>query len=151
MPDLRRALTGLVRGKRNEPILLRKVPMIAELEALLEKPGASWAPTFEPRCNEVSLALFGITQGDTNPKEPHPDDIEDKSSSIFPFYMNDVAFSGYAASLQRWDDWQVVIDEYERDIGERGPKSYFARIGYDVTDGYGVELQCLPFFSRQLY
>ncbi len=150
MRDLRSALKGLGAKTRSRTVLLRKVPAIAEIEAMLDVRGAAWALAFEAKCDEASLALFGITQVDTCPKEPHPDDIEDKSA-ISRFSMSDEAFSTYSAAIDRWYDWQTVIAEFERDTSERGLISYFASIGYDVTDGRGSELRCLPYFSRQLY
>lgn len=117
---------------------------------MLQVSGAAWSPQFEAKCDETSLALFGVTHSDVCPKEPHPDDVEDKGPAS-RYIMSDEAFSSYATLVDRWYDWQAVMAGYEEAVENRGRISFFAGYGYDVTDGQGAELRCLPYFDRQLY
>lgn len=151
MRDFRRALAGLGAKTRGSTIQLRSVPMIAAIEAdLVADPGIAWRPTFEARCDEISLALFGVTFKDVNPKEPHPDEVEDPSPTS-GLWMSDEAFASYSDVLDSWYDWQTVMAGFGGEVRRLGYTALFRGFGYDVTNGQGCELKCLPYFARQLY
>lgn len=149
MRDLRKALAGLGAQTR-KPRVLRDVPTIMDIERLLDAPGGAWAATFEERSNEASLALFGVTDGDTRLPEPHPDSFgnDDRYSRYF---FTAEAFASYNAALEAWYDWQQVMEGFEGEVREAGSDRYWRRYGFDVTDENGEVLRCLPQFERQMY
>ena len=149
MRDLRKALAGLGAQTR-KPTKLRGVAAIEELERLLDEPGGAWAVKFEERCDQISLALFGVTKRETDPPEPHPDGFgqEDRHSR---FFFSEQAFSSYNAALAAWYDWQEVIVAFEGELEQLGSERYWKRLGYDVTDENGGVLRCLPYLERQMY
>lgn len=97
----------------------------------------------------VSLSLFGITDADTRPAEPHPDQVESKGANRHR--MGSEAFARYNVMLDAWHDWQTIMDAYEVDLEELGAIRLFGRLGYDVTADTGGELRCLEFIHRPLY
>ncbi len=116
---------------------------------MMDIKGMSWRPEFEQRCDEVSIALFGITRADTIRPEPHPDHFGGGYRYTFP----DKDFTAYGEALQAWYQWRedfflpadddevwldVEIDEFWRETG------------FDVLDEHGGFLRCLQFFDRQL-
>ena len=151
MRDFTRALNGLGAKVRNRTFVLRKVPAIAEVEAMLDTPGIGWSQAFEVKCDEVSLALFGITAADTQPAEPYPDSFDQDTGLLSRLWFSDDALSTYNTALSAWYDWQAVIGGFEAEVEELGARTYWARNGFDVTDGVYDSLRCLPYFSRQLY
>lgn len=151
MRDLKTALRGVSAkvGSRKRAVL-RQLPLIAEIEAMLDRPGVTWTPAFEQRRDAISLALFGITEADTRPVEPHPDQIEDNGPAA-RWRMSDDALAAYNIALDRWHEWQRKMTVFDRAIKDRGIVSCFARLGYDVTDDVGDPLRCMQYFARQLY
>ncbi len=150
MRDFSRALAGLGSRSRSKTVILRKLPLVAEIEELLEDRSVEWQSSFDAKCDETSLALFGITKADTEPAEPHPDDVKDEGP-MARFRFSEAAFATYNEALDRYYDFQSVMGVYEADANEIGRVSYWGKRGYDVSDGYMTELRCLSRFDRQLY
>lgn len=148
--DFSRALAGFGAKVRNTTTVLRDLPVIADLEALLRKPSGSWSAEFEARLDNVSLALFGITPKDARPVEPHPDSFDDGRASPFLSFSGE-AFDAYNTALDAWYDWQEVLAGYEREVRRFGPTRFWGRHGIDVTDGYGLELDSVQFISLPMY
>jgi hypothetical protein len=152
MPDIRKAL-GAFRLPRRHGVLteLRAAPLIAELEAILTaNRRIEWTAAFEAKCDAASLAVFGITQTDTRPREPHPDDVPDNTPTA-RFFMGDAAFADYNHKLGAWYHLTGCIGHYEEDVGEAGACAYWRGRGYDVGDEFGEELACFRHLSRQMY
>jgi hypothetical protein len=124
--------------------VLRNLPGIDEVEALLRKiqahPNPAWAPENDqlPKVVErVSLRLFGITSNDTDLEfEQLPDDEWD--SAIGQWEQN-FHFAEYYA--------EVGGDDSEQDAVELG---IWESMGWDVTNGSGEMLDCLVHFQRQI-
>lgn len=149
MRDLRKALAGLGAQSR-KPRKLRDVAAIREIEQLLDQPGGAWAASFAEQCNRLSLSLFGITEADTRPAEPHPDSFgnDDRASQ---YYFSDEAFASYDAALSAWYQWQEVMSGFEQEEQELGPERYWKRHGIDVTGEDGRPIRCLPYIERQMF
>lgn len=145
-----KAFAGIHLTDRGTAKLLRSRPLIAEIEKMLEDRSVEWSPKFKEKCDTASLALFGITEDQTRPPEPHPDDIKDDGPSA-RYRFGDDAFETYNAKLAAWYDFMECTGGFEQDVRARGSAAYWRHRGYDVTDGYGEELRCLPRFERQLY
>ena len=149
MRDFTRALGGLGAKPRNQTVVLARLPGISDVEELMGERGVLWSAAFEDKCDAVSLSLFGVKRSDTEPAEPHPDRIKDPNGSAFRF--SNQAFDAYNRALAAWYHWQEVMAGMEAEIDELGAVRFWARNAFDVTDGYGDELRCLPLFSRQMY
>lgn len=148
MRDLKSALAGVSSKVRSRgPITLRDLPLVAEMEAMLTTPGITWTPAFESKRDATSLALFGITDADTRPIEPHPDDYHDARALAADLK----ARAKYDAALAAWGDWQIKMGRLDAGIRQLGVATAFARLGYDVTDEDGAVLNCFQYFARQLY
>lgn len=148
--DFRRMLTGVGAKARPKMKWLSENPLIAEIEAALSDPSIEWQVAFTQRCDEVSLALFGVDQSATRPREPMPDKFDrDPRSPHLGF--DDAAFNAYGSALSAHHKWQATMEEFEREIAEVGRRSYWRARGFDVTDESGAVLKCLRLFERQLF
>lgn len=148
MTDPTRMLAGFGAKARGH-VRLRALRQIAEVEAMLDIRGAAWTPAFEQACDRASLALFGITEKDTRPPEPHPDQTPDPSGSFVR--MSDDAYDAYGAALDKWHEWDAVMRRFEQLRDQHGQTRFWTQYQYDVTNGEGEVLRCLPHFERQLY
>lgn len=135
MRDLKRMVSGLGSGTRSKTKDLRTVPAIAEIEALISGPSGLWAPGFEEKAKAASLLLFGITEADTDQPEPRPDDLPPRA---------------YRDALEVWERWRYAVDRYHADVKAHGVVPYWARFGYDVSDGNGKALRCFRSFDYQM-
>ena len=145
-----KAFAGIQLPDRGAAKVLRNRPPIAEIEAMIENRSIEWSPIFKEKCDAASLALFGVTEDQTRPPEPHPDDIKDEGPMAW-YRFGDDAFATYGAKLNAWYQFMSCTSGFDQEVSERGAVAYWRRRGYDVTDGYGEELRCLPRFQRQLY
>lgn len=124
--------------------VLRNLPGIDEVEALLRKieahPNPAWAPENDqlPKVVErVSLQLFGITADDTELDFEHLPDDE------------------WQSAMDQWDEhfqfaecyFEGLGDDNEQDAVELG---IWDSLGWDVTNGSGAILDCLIYFRRQI-
>lgn len=117
---------------------------------MLDQPGGAWTAAFQERCNHLSLSMFGVTEADTKPAEPHPDSFG-KDEQYSRYFFSKEAFASYNAALEAWYDWQHVMGVFEGEIKELGSERYWRRYGLDVTTEDGSLLRCLPFIERQLF
>ena len=124
--------------------VLRNLPGIDEVEALLRKieahPNPAWAPENDqlPKVVErVSLQLFGITSADTELDYEHLPSGEWESEN--DRWEQNFHFAEYY--------FEVPGDDSEQDAVERG---IWESLGWDVTNGSGEMLDCLYHFQRQI-
>jgi hypothetical protein len=138
------------RGTRQRFTVLRDAPLITEIERSLDRRGFAWSARYDAMCATASLSLFGITEADVRPREPHPDDVDDPTRTAF-MPMSDEAFAAYDQRLGAWFTWNQKVAEYETAVVRVGIVRYWHDRGFDVSDGHGEPLRCLDRFSRQLY
>ena len=126
-------------------IILREIPLIAEIEDLLADPSIEWRPDFDAKCDDVSVRLFGVTAADTKPAEPHLDQFSSTQQ------LDDRTLGGYSKALGEWH--QTEIDLWvptRKEMLESELLEFWDDAGFDVTDANGSILRCLPRFARQM-
>jgi hypothetical protein len=126
----------------DETIFLSEVPLIAEAEALV-RAGHGWSAAFEKRADEISIALFGVTQADTFP--PLPD-----QSAFYKGRSLDEA--AYSAAMEKLDQLQSDLWTIESDKAAYDETITWWLEEADIYVGGDDErpLRCLSFFERQL-
>jgi hypothetical protein len=120
--------------------VLRQLAGVADLEARLQRieehPNPEWAPDnqgLEAHANIVSERLFGL--------------IEEETRLTWWDVQHE---EGAAAEFER------RLDEYERhfrfiyDTDDAAKAIIWDAMGWDVTDGAGERLRCLPYLARQM-
>lgn len=133
-------------------IAFRDIPVIAEIEAMMDIRGVEWRADFERKVDAASIALFGITRADTIPPEPHPDQYSDGTRlSQYMFKKEDA--SRYEQALEAWHQWQDRFKLHDQLVAASNePGVSMTAIGnVDVTGADGRPLRCLKYFSRQLF
>ena len=143
-------------------IVLRDLPGIEDVEHIVSQPGAGWReddPERVAMIDRVSVALFGITEGDTDRAEPdlltfltEVDRIAARHDLVHDRQRFGYAVLPYEQAIEDRDAWEanfdVLYDEDDIDDAERD--EFWRILGIDVADRNGNELRCLPSFSRQL-
>lgn len=130
-------------------VILRDIPLIAEIEGMLDIRGIEWRADFDAKCDEVSIALFGITKADTIRPEPHPDQFGGASR----YFFGDKELSQYDQALAAWYQWQedFFLPADDEDVWlEEEIIDFWRDTGFDVLDAKGAILRCLHRFERQL-
>ena len=120
---------------------LRSLPGVAAVEALCLKaashPNPLWAPEIEEveaAVPAISRTLFGITEEDTH-------------------YSSSGSDLSFDERMTEMDTWEANFDMPEFDdpeLQEDADRLLWAVRGWDVTDGTGETLLCLPYFERQM-
>jgi hypothetical protein len=108
--------------------VLRNLPGIVEVEQLLERAeqhqNPLWAPELDRAkalVHDVSRRIFGLSEQDTE----------------WSLRAIRAGFEDY----NEWEDHFWAESGGDRDVSE---------LGWDVTDGQGEDLRCLPYFHRQI-
>jgi len=117
--------------------ILRNLPGVAEIEALLVKakahPSFKWSDYWldaEKLASQVGKRLFGLSAEDTKWKPPDAEDGWDCEGA--------------------WEDEFLDYDEVSYGRGGR-PKDYaLADLGWDISDGSGGDLMAAELLYRQL-
>jgi hypothetical protein len=127
-------------GAKAAKYVLRDLPGVAELEALIDKidshPNPAWAPEQDELpalVDRVSRALFGITRDDT--RFDHEGALADGLS-----------FSEAEAALDRWEQNFGFL--YEDD--DAPVRLIYEAMGWDVWNEEGGWMQALDCLDRQI-
>lgn len=113
--------------------------------------GAEWLPEnddLQQRIDTASIALFGITEGDTFRETPSylyfvgdreviTDEVHDRCTNLL-----NAAQIEYA----KWELSFVILYREEDDDSQQ----FWRVLGFDVFDSAGEQLACLHSFSRQM-
>jgi hypothetical protein len=130
-------------------VALHDLPLIAEIERMMDIRGVEWRKDFEDKVEHASLALFGITKSDTLPPEPHPDHFGNSRSR---YVFSDKDFSDYDAALSAWYDWHRQWEFFVPiGIADEGITLHWPSLGFDIDGIGGQPLRCLPYFERQMF
>lgn len=121
--------------------VLRELPGVAELEALLEKieehPNPEWSPDRDhlPKMvDRISLALFGIARRDTEFREQEDGEDADQYERGWGAWED-----------QFWAPWSEDADEqWELE------KKAWSALGWDVADADGEYLYAIEYLKRQI-
>ena len=130
-------MTDFSDDELDEWVFLGDVPLVAELEGMIAR-GLGWSKEYEARCDEVSIALFGITEADTRPPPP----LADVSS--------EQAHRATLQAAQRWHDWQLNFAILAKENQPADLLRMWRDWHIDVSDDNGRPLRCLPQLERQL-
>lgn len=123
------------------PIILRDLPLIAEIERLIVS-GQSWAKNFETRTDEVSTALFGVTKADTVAA----------TEAVAPSSRGwDMAATRKDAEA-RGDLERLMTAPAEREVSVDEYYFWWEERGFDIEGepGSWIPLRCLYLFERQM-
>lgn len=131
-------------GEPPDPIRLRELPGVAELELALHVPGWHLLKEYDnlkDRLDRLSVDLFGITTAETNLTFG----FDDWRVHGTPTMLGQLT----PEAMERLDQWERAFDflDYEYD-GEA--ETFWRVFGWDVTDGAGNELLIMEFLGRPL-
>ena len=129
----------------NEPIRLRDLPGVAELEAALHVSGRQLDKQYDnlvDRIEDLCRRLFGISWGDTHFHFKEADLRRPQMSNVDG--KRQPTTEGWAKNHQ----WEENFNFLHASYGEEN--TFWSAFDWDVTDGNGNRLLIMKYFGRSL-
>lgn len=135
-------------------VTLRDVPLIAEIERMMDIRGITWREDFIARCDEVSVALFGLTEAETREDEPTMHSVwlaARHHGSLTEREQYSLKHEGmYNEAYQDWAEIERTLAFFDGPLDQAEPLMATGSVVIDVRGEDGAPLRCLKMFGRQL-